>query len=124
MFEGQGYGVAKAQADAQRQVPAGLPSPAAGPAASAPARPISVTPLNAPTERPDEPVTAGASFGPGPGPEALAPPPQIHPGAKLLTWLAAQPTATPEVQRLAYSVGRAAYTPAPNPDDLFDALGG
>ena len=26
------------------------------------------TPLNAPTQRPDEPVTAGAPFGPGPGP--------------------------------------------------------
>jgi hypothetical protein len=26
------------------------------------------TPLFAPTERPDEPITAGASFGPGPGP--------------------------------------------------------
>jgi len=30
-----------------------------------------ITPLDAPTERPDEPVTAGAPSGPGPGPEAL-----------------------------------------------------
>ena len=29
-----------------------------------------VTPLFAPTERPDEPITAGAPFGPGPGPVA------------------------------------------------------
>ena len=29
---------------------------------------MQVTPLFAPTERPDEPVTAGAPFGPGPGP--------------------------------------------------------
>jgi hypothetical protein len=29
--------------------------------------------LNAPTQRPDEPVTAGAARGPGPGPEAIAP---------------------------------------------------
>ena len=28
------------------------------------------TPLFAPTERPDEPITAGAPFGPGPGPSA------------------------------------------------------
>ena len=28
------------------------------------------TPLFAPTERPDEPITAGAPFGPGPGPAA------------------------------------------------------
>ena len=28
-------------------------------------------PMNAPTQRPDEPVTAGLPVGPGPGPEAL-----------------------------------------------------
>lgn len=32
----------------------------------------SVTPLFAPTERPDEPITAGAPFGPGPGPAPSA----------------------------------------------------
>lgn len=31
------------------------------------------TPLFAPTERPDEPLTAGAPFGPGPGPTARTP---------------------------------------------------
>lgn len=30
------------------------------------------TPINAPTQRPDEPVTAGASVGAGPGPESLS----------------------------------------------------
>ena len=30
-----------------------------------------VTPLGAPSERPDEPITAGAPVGPGPGPEVL-----------------------------------------------------
>jgi hypothetical protein len=35
------------------------------------------TPLFAPTERPDEPITAGAPFGPGPGP---APEPVPGPG--------------------------------------------
>ena len=30
-----------------------------------------VVPLNAPTQRPDEPITAGAPMGPGPGPEAI-----------------------------------------------------
>lgn len=30
-----------------------------------------ITPLYAPTERPDEPITAGISRGPGPGPEIL-----------------------------------------------------
>ena len=32
------------------------------------------TPLFAPTERPDEPITAGAPFGPGPGPAMSAQP--------------------------------------------------
>lgn len=31
-----------------------------------------LTPLNAPTENPGEPLTAGAPFGPGPGPESLS----------------------------------------------------
>jgi hypothetical protein len=39
------------------------------------------TPLFAPTERPDEPITAGAPFGPGPGPDALANSPQSRPPA-------------------------------------------
>lgn len=30
-----------------------------------------ITPLNAPTQRPNEPVTAGAPSGPGPGPAAI-----------------------------------------------------
>ena len=33
------------------------------------------TPLFAPTERPDEPITAGAPFGPGPGPSVATPAP-------------------------------------------------
>jgi hypothetical protein len=36
----------------------------AAPVAPAPA----IVPLSAPTSRPDEPITAGAPFGPGPGP--------------------------------------------------------
>ena len=31
----------------------------------------SVTPLFAPSQRPDEPITSGIAMGPGPGPEAL-----------------------------------------------------
>lgn len=30
-----------------------------------------VTPLYAPTQRPDEPITSGVAMGPGPGPEVL-----------------------------------------------------
>lgn len=35
-----------------------------------------ITPLFAPTERPDEPITAGITRGPGPGPEVLGAVPQ------------------------------------------------
>lgn len=59
---GQTYGEAGAQVAAQQAVPLQGPS---GPA------PGSLTPLTAPTQRPGEPITAGLSTGPGPGPEAL-----------------------------------------------------
>lgn len=45
---------------------------AATPSAPAAMRP---TPLSAPTERPTEPITAGAPFGPGPGREVMPIPP-------------------------------------------------
>ena len=51
------------------EAPAARPRASRGQAAAAEiARP---TPLFAPTERPDEPITAGAPFGPGPGPDML-----------------------------------------------------
>jgi hypothetical protein len=51
-------------------------APMAGPNPTAPISPFnemmpSVTPLTAPTERPNEPITAGMDFGAGPGSEAL-----------------------------------------------------
>lgn len=83
---GQEYG----QADQQRQSQGSIPLAGAGanPAASAPLSaatapppasappppprmPVQVTPLTAPTERPDEPVTSGLPNSPGPGPEAM-----------------------------------------------------
>lgn len=74
---GQGYGEAKQQRDAQRVVPLapppGPPRPlAAAPGAAAPASVPPPAPLDSPTTRPDEPLTAGSAYGPGPGPEALA----------------------------------------------------
>lgn len=53
------------------------PQPSAAPPAQA--GPLVLPPsLDAPTERPEEPLTAGSPSGPGPGPEALnlAPPEQ------------------------------------------------
>jgi hypothetical protein len=98
----QTYGRAQAQLQAQRQIPMAPPPtlipPAGGPtggppslpgATSPPAPPAGVPaplppapnlvpggagPLERATERPNEPVTAGASLGPGPGPESMAGP--------------------------------------------------
>lgn len=70
------YGEAATYMDLQRQAPLaqstapGQGQPSGGPqSGGAP----SVIPLNAPTTRPGEPVTAGSNFGPGPGPEILGP---------------------------------------------------
>ena len=65
---GQTYGEAGAQMAAQRAVPMGAPAapppPAQGTSTSYTA-PGQLGPLDRPTERPNEPVTAGAPFGPG-----------------------------------------------------------
>jgi len=56
------YGESKQLMEQQQGAPmAGNPAPA--PRVQAPAQPL--TPLFAPTERPNEPVTAGMGFGPG-----------------------------------------------------------
>lgn len=89
---GQTYGAAAAQAEAQKIVPMrpaqtpGAPPAGAAPAATMPPAPGMGAPgtppmqpiapgafgdLHRPTERPNEPVTAGAAQGPGPGPEVL-----------------------------------------------------
>jgi hypothetical protein len=84
---GQPYGVRAEQIAAQRAIPIARPqtdftastpaqSGAAAPATprpSAPPGPLAgqVVPLDAPSARPGEPVTAGLSVGAGPGPEVL-----------------------------------------------------
>lgn len=65
---GQTYGVAKQQMDAQRAVPMGK-SPVDVAAVQRPV-PGTLGGLTRPTERPMEPITAGAPFGPGPSPVA------------------------------------------------------
>lgn len=64
---GQTYGEAGKQIAAQQQVPmAPQPQPAvAQPQPVERPRPGQFGPLDRPTERPNEPVTAGAPFGPG-----------------------------------------------------------
>lgn len=65
---GQTYGVAKQQMDAQRAVPMGK-SPTDVAAVQRPV-PGTLGSLTRPTERPAEPITAGAPFGAGPSPVA------------------------------------------------------
>jgi hypothetical protein len=118
------YGQAGALAAAQHALPLpqGNPTPpaaaplapggaAGGPAAmqqalmAARQHVANATPLLAPTERPNEPITAGMSTGAGPGPESLngfGAQGAAHAGVVgLLQSLAAQPGASPHVQALA-----------------------
>jgi hypothetical protein len=83
---GQTYGKRSKQMAAQRALPMARPAtdavPVASPQAATPApqgppapavMPGQVVPLTAPSQRPDEPVTAGLPLGAGAGPEALGP---------------------------------------------------
>jgi hypothetical protein len=71
-YEGQTYGQAQGQAQRQQAVPQGQAPQTVAPTPSPNApRPGDLPPLNAPSARPDEPVTAGAELGPGAGPDAL-----------------------------------------------------
>ena len=62
---GQTYGEAGKQRAAQRAVPMGAPPAPVAPQAPRP-MPGSLGSLTRPTERPDEPITAGSDFGAGP----------------------------------------------------------
>lgn len=86
----QEYGAMKTQLDAQRAAPmagtAPLPPPASpdggGGGAQAPAMPAyQGGALDAPSERPNEPVTAGVDIGPGAGASALSFQQAPRPGA-------------------------------------------
>ena len=128
---GQGYGVAADQQEAQRIAPmsGGGTAPPAGPGGPQSSPPSGGPPgpnelqamsdayngpgtslaLNRPTERPNEPVTAGLPVGPGPGPESLtgvgaaARENVIEQGTlnNLLQSMSSQPNATSAVKALA-----------------------
>ena len=78
----QEYGKATQQREAQSAVPMGaspVSAPEAQPMAQAPALPRpGELPYIAPTQRPEEPVTAGIAYGPGPGPEAIGAVPSLQ----------------------------------------------
>lgn len=70
-YTGFAYGENQALAQQQAGAPmAQAPSPTKSTPSMASNLP-QVTPINAPSERPDEPVTTGIAMGPGAGPEAL-----------------------------------------------------
>lgn len=118
---GQEYGQQIAQQMAMRNVPTAQaanntlrapqtiqnaqPAPSATSATPAPQAPLL---WDHPSDRPGEPIHAGLPVGPGPGPEALAPPPAAAqaPTASLLAQLASAPGATPEVRQLALAAAR------------------
>ena len=102
----QQYGMRLAQQKSQQAVPMGQ-SPVSAPQQTKPTvRPGSLTPLTAPTARPNEPITAGANF--GPGVDAM--------GAGILP---TPPSSTDVVEQLVYL--NMMY---PNPDlqNLIDAI--
>ena len=95
---GQPYGAATAQHAAQAAIPlpgpgAGLPAqstPAAGPGAGTPGpatSPGGLGSIAAPSDMPQQPLTAGLTGGPGPGPEALAAPDPLVKAAAVLNTL-------------------------------------
>lgn len=92
-FTGQPYG----QAQAQRQAQQATPRPPSFPP------PGSMGDFAGPTQRPDEPLTAGADVGPGPGSNVL-PSPVSEDLIAMKQWLptlefaASQPSATPTFQ--------------------------
>jgi hypothetical protein len=81
------YGAGQETMDLQQAAPlsAALPAPAPPPPGA------DAVPFGAPTQRPDEPVTAGAPFGPGPGPPEPSQvhlPPDILVEAARMAWIA------------------------------------
>lgn len=64
---GQTYGEAGRQMAAQSAVPVAAPPTSAAPARPAGPAPGSLGAFDRPTEAPNEPLTAGVDFGPGPG---------------------------------------------------------
>jgi hypothetical protein len=67
---GMQYGEGQELMTQQQSAPMAGPNQAEAPSPLGASMP-SVTPLTAPTERPDEPITAGMDFGAGPGSEVL-----------------------------------------------------
>ena len=104
-MSGLAYGQGQAQMQQQTSAPmAGNPVAAAQPMVGAPQLP-QVTPIDAPTARPDVPITTGIDMGPGAGSEALNLPatvPQIQNdnSARLIQALYLQDPSNEDVRRM------------------------
>ena len=117
---GDGQDMANLQAQApmsassiqgQKMTPSQITQAASNGQSQGQAQQMPVTPLTAPTQRPNEPVTAGSPLGAGPGPEALGiHPSQVMQGGQsaksLVQTLASHPDASPELQQLASALGK------------------
>lgn len=80
-----------------------MPQTAAVPQAQAPARPMSNIPsvgIFEPTQRPDEPITAGLPVGEGPGPEVLQTPVTAPDQLAVLARAMFAANPTPQLRRL------------------------
>ena len=88
-FTGQTYGEGAAQERAQQMVPPGAPPTAVqGQQMGAQSRPRpGAQPLGRASDRPGEPITAGADFGPGPNAMEAGLRPRIIPNDDVLTRL-------------------------------------
>ena len=69
-ISGMPYGQGQEMMNQQMSAPMAGPNQAEAPSPLGASLPM-LTPLTAPTERPDEPLTAGMDFGAGPGSEVL-----------------------------------------------------
>lgn len=78
-ISGMAYGEGQATMQQQQGAPmAGTSAPkASAPSLAALAQGPAITPLGAPTQRPDEPITQGSPMGPGAGEEILNLPPAV-----------------------------------------------
>jgi len=97
-ISGMPYGQGQEMMTQQMSAPMAGPSQASNPIPLDMAGMAAVTPLTAPTERPDEPLTAGMDFGAGPGSEALNLPAQRSLSDILASMIDVDPTG--EVQDL------------------------
>ena len=72
-----GPGALSQRTDGPLHGPVPTPMPGPAPSGGGPAipDPSQLTPFGAPTQRPDEPLSAGLSGGPGAGPSIIQPPP-------------------------------------------------